>query len=210
MDQWLIIGICVAIAAIAGLLIWVAFSMAQARQSNTKKRQDARVAATEKSEKEVLDIFNEKFRQELRNRGLLHFEEIINENAMFLQQDLRITASQVNDYMKQEIRKTLSEEFSKYEQSINDAKRLAIDSINKTQTAIEQQRKLLTEQLQEQFEASKAQLVAHFEENMADIVNHYIMAAIGDEIDLSDQLEYIIGDLESNKKAILEDISHGA
>ncbi|MES2907501.1 MAG: hypothetical protein V4691_10860, partial [Pseudomonadota bacterium] len=47
-------------------------------------------------------------------------------------------------------------------------------------------------------EAAKAQLIARFEENMADIVNHYIMAAIGDQIDLSDQLEYIIGDLEAN------------
>jgi hypothetical protein len=41
-------------------------------------------------------------------------------------------------------------------------------------------------------------------------VNHYIMVAIGDQIDLNDQLEYIIGDLEANKKAIVEDIKHGA
>src|SRR6185503_181677 len=100
-----------------------------------------------------------------RNRGLLHFEKIINENAMFLQQDLRLTASQVNDYMKQEIKKTLTEEFTKYEQSITDAKQIAIDSINKTQKAIEEQRSILTEQLKQQSDAAKAQLIAQFEEN---------------------------------------------
>src|SRR5215469_5665510 len=52
-------------------------------------------------------IFDDKFREELRNRGRLHFEKIIGENAMFLQQDLRLTTSQLNDYMKQEITRTL-------------------------------------------------------------------------------------------------------
>src|SRR3990167_1880853 len=95
---------------------------------------------TIKSAKEDVEhIFNDEFREELRNRGRLHFEKIIGENAMFLQQDLRLTTSQVNDYMKQEITKTLKEAFSKYEQSINDAKQLAIDSIAKTQKAIEEQ-----------------------------------------------------------------------
>ena len=37
----------------------------------------------------------------------------------------------------------------------------------------------------------------------------YLMAAIGDQIDLSDQLEYILSNFEQNKKAIVEDISNG-
>ena len=45
---------------------------------------------------------------------------------------------------------------------------------------------------------------------MADIVNHYVLAAVGNQIDLNDQLEYILGDLEANKKAIIEDIQNGA
>jgi hypothetical protein len=45
---------------------------------------------------------------------------------------------------------------------------------------------------------------------MADIVNHYVLEAIGDQIDLSDQLEYIIAELEANKEAIVQDISDGA
>jgi hypothetical protein len=52
--------------------------------------------------------------------------------------------------------------------------------------------------------------VAGFEKNMADIVNHYVLAAIGNQIDLNDQLEYIIGELQTNKDAILEDIKNGS
>ncbi len=70
----------------------------------------------------------------------MHFEKIIGENAMFLQQDLRLTTSQINDYMKSEITTSLQEAFKKYEESIQDAKQLALDSIQKTQVAVEQQR----------------------------------------------------------------------
>src|SRR5687767_3113697 len=63
------------------------------------------------AEKDVEHIFNEEFREELRNRGRLHFEKIIGENAMFLQQDLRQTTSQLNDYMRAEITRTLQVEF---------------------------------------------------------------------------------------------------
>ena len=158
----------------------------------------------------VEHIFNDEFREELRNRGRLHFEKIIGENAMFLQQDLRLTTSQLNDYMKQEITRVLKEEFSKYEESINDAKQLAIDSIQKTQSTIEQQRQLMTQQLAEQLGAEKSRTVARFESHMAEVVNHYIMMAIGNQIDLGDQLEYILNDIEENKEAIIEDIRSGA
>ncbi|HET6925132.1 MAG TPA: hypothetical protein VFH39_04845 [Candidatus Saccharimonadales bacterium] len=164
----------------------------------------------EAAEKDVEHIFNDEFREELRNRGRLHFEKIIGENAMFLQQDLRLTTSQLNEYMKSEITKKLQEEFEKYEQSIMDAKQLAIESIEKTNAAIDEQRKLLGDQVQKEIVAEKQQLVARFEQNMTDIVNHYVMAAVGNQIDLNDQLEYILADLEVNKQALIQDIANGA
>jgi hypothetical protein len=129
---------------------------------------------------------------------------------MFLQQDLRLTTSQVNEYMKTEITKVLKEEFNKYEQSIMDAKNLALESLEKTRNAIEEQRKVLSQEVAESLRIEKAQLLKQFETNMAEIINHYVLAAIGNQIDLSDQLEYILGELETNKKAITEDIQNGA
>ena len=167
-------------------------------------------AYTKQAEADVEHIFNDEFREELRNRGRLHFEKIIGENAMFLQQDLRLTTSQLNEYMKNEITRKLQEEFSKYEQSITDAKQMALESISKTQEAIEQQRKMMSQQIQYELAVEKQRLVKRFERDMADIINHYVLAAIGDQIDLNDQLEYILGDLEANKEIILRDITDGS
>jgi hypothetical protein len=162
------------------------------------------------AEQDVEHIFNEDFREELRNRGRLHFEKIIGENAMFLQQDLRLTTSQINEHMQQEINKTLQEAFSKYEESIGDAKQVALDSIQKTQAAVEEQRNMMNEQLQKQVAAEKQRTLVRFEKNMAAIVNHYVLEAVGNQIDLEDQLEFIFGELERNKQAIIEDIRSGA
>ena len=63
--------------------------------------------------------------------------------------------------------------------------------------------------MNEEAAAEKARLLAHFEKNMADIVNHYILAAIGNEIDLTAQLDYIFQYLEENKRDIVQDIRSG-
>ncbi len=91
--------------------------------------QNASDSLQKDAESDVEHIFNQEFREELRNRGRLHFEKILGENAMFLQQDLRLTTSQLNDYMKQEISKELKDAFANYESAIGDAKQLAIESI---------------------------------------------------------------------------------
>lgn len=202
---WLIL--ILAMLGSAGLaFIWLAV-----RLSGPGKRKigSSTESVQDDIDREVEHIFNKEFREELRNRGRLHFEKIIGENAMFLQQDLRLTTSQLNEYMKAEITSKLKEEFNKYEQSIMDAKQLATESIQKTNAAIEEQRKLLSQQVQQEFQTEKRQLIKRFENNMADIVNHYVLQAIGNQIDLDDQLEYILADLEANKAAILEDINNG-
>jgi hypothetical protein len=205
-DTWGLVLIIGALLSAAGAFLWLATRLDGGRPAT----KSAQKVYEDEAQHDVEHIFNDEFREELRNRGRLHFEKIIGENAMFLQQDLRLTTSQLNDYMKEEITRTLKEEFSKYEQSITDAKQLAIASITKTQEAIEQQREILGQQLEKQVAAEKARLLKRFEENMSDIINHYILAAIGDQIDLSDQLEYILNDLEANKKAIVEDVQSGA
>lgn len=207
MSIWALILILASIAAGTGAFIWTAL---RHHPHPAEAKQTPADVIGERVEEDVEHIFNDEFREELRNRGRLHFEKIIGENAMFLQQDLRLTTSQLNEYLKDEITKKLQEEFSKYERSITDAKQLAIDSITKTQEAIEKQRQMMSQQLMQEVANEKIRLVKRFEENMADIVNHYVLAAIGDQIDLNDQLEYILTDLEANKEAIIRDISDGA
>ena len=212
MTKAVLIAILIVIAGICGLVLWLLLRNPSSHQSSKSAKKDKKSVDdfSDNAKTDVEHIFNDEFREELRNRGRLHFEKIIGENAMFLQQDLRLTTSQLNDFMKNEISKVLKEEFSKYEESINDAKQLAIESIQKTQTTIEQQRELLTQQLNEQMATEKSRSLNRFEKHMADIVNHYVLEAVGEQIDLSEQLEFILSQMERNKEAIIKDIRDGA
>ncbi len=208
MDIYGLAAILVGIAAIAIALVWLALRVGHSGTS--KMLGSSGGTYVDQAEHEVEHIFNDEFREELRNRGRLHFEKIIGENAMFLQQDLRLTTSQLNEFMKNEITEKLQDEFSKYEESITDAKQMAIDSITKTQEAIEEQRQVMSQQLIKEIEAEKDRMIKRFEENIGDIVNHYVLAAIGDQIDLNDQLDYIISDIEQHKDVILQDLKDGS
>lgn len=206
MTIWWLILILAALASAGAGFVWLALRVGHGSPGKAKQ-----VGSYEEmAEQDVEHIFNDQFREELRNRGRLHFEKIIGENAMFLQQDLRLTTSQLNEYMKSEITTKLKDEFDKYEQSIMDAKQLAIESIQKTNEAIDEQRQIIGQEVQKEIAHEKQQMLERFESNMADIINHYVLAAVGNQIDLSDQLEYILADLETNKKAIIEDIQSGA
>ncbi len=210
MNIWWVYTIVAILSAFTLAFIWLAYKLTEILKNQKKNPKNELLETLGRTpEVDVEHIFNKEFREELRNRGRLHFEKIIGENAMFLQQDLRLTTSQLNEFMKSEISTTLKEEFSKYEQSISDAKQLAIDSIQKTLDALEDQRKNITEEVKKELDGEKQKLITRLEQNMTDIVNHYLIEAIGDQIDLDDQLDYILGELEQNKQEIIEDLNHG-
>lgn len=205
MTIWWLLLILFAIFAIGAGFIWLAVQISHLKKPGKSLAESYQDSAKQ----DVEHIFNEEFREELRNRGRLHFEKILGENAMFLQQDLRLTTSQLNEYMKGEISKELKEAFSNYQNAITDAKTLAIESIQKTKTAIDEERQSLVAQLESEVAEEKTRRIKQFDERMAQVVNHYVLEAIGNQIDLNDQLEYILAELEANKKAIIEDIRSG-
>lgn len=201
---WLVVLILTVLAATAAF-IWLSLKLDALKKGQPEQEVDIVEAASTAAD----SVFNKEFREELKNRGRLHFEKVINENAMFLQQDLRLTTSQLNDFMKEEIKKVLKEEFSTYEESIQHAKDQAIEAIEKTRLMVDEQRQILEKQLQEQLNKEKGKAIERFEKNMGSILNHYILEAIGNEIDLTDQLDYIFSHLEDSKQAIIEDVKNG-
>lgn len=198
--------IVLTLLAATGAFLWLARKIGGASSKSQQGHDDFIAAANV----EVERIFSDDFREELRNRGRLHFEKIISDNAMFLKQDLQLTASDLNKYMQEQIKKVLKDEFSKYEESIENAQSIAVDAINKTQKILDEQRAEMAKRVQEEADKEKARMVEAFADNMSQVVNHYLLEAIGNEVDLSDQLDYIYRHLEDNKQAILEDIASGS
>jgi hypothetical protein len=209
MTGWQVI-VLVAVLAIIGVLAWTGMQFQKWNKAATLSKHAGLLPSTqgtpELAEEEVNHLFNKEFREELRNRGRLRFENIINENAMFLKQDLDITISQLNEYIKKVVEKKLDEEFAAYTKAMQDAQELAISSLQKSANAVDDQREAMKNALIKNEKEREAALVKIYEENMAKIIEHYLLQTLGQQFDLKTQMPYIIAQMDANKKDMAEDM----
>ncbi len=197
------------LAAVFAGFVWVIVAISRLQSGGIQSQRsvkDLNKAYTDIAEEDATHLFNKEFREELRNRGRLRFEKIIDENAMFLKQDLDMTISQLNDYMKKEISAKLDEEFAAYAKAMQEAQELALGSLQKTAKEVEEQRVALAAALKKDVAEREVALLKVYEDNMAQIVEHYVLLSLGDQFDLKSQLPYIIGQMEANKKDIIGDM----
>jgi hypothetical protein len=224
-------------------------------------------------------FLDENFREELRNHGRLYFEKVINENATLFKEDLDATIVQVNTELKdhvigrldasiarintelkEHITTQLDDKFSQYGKVLEEAQDKALQSLNDSAHAVEQQHQQLSATLQKSiasqnvmatslFEKNMAEmtaikaaqeaalqtlnssvqavqeqsqklsttlqeniakqeeaLISAFEGNMARIIEHYLLDALGDQYDLKAQLPAIMRQMEANKQVIADDM----
>lgn len=198
------------LAILAGVLTWVILTLREVQSGDKKGGQkspnDLNKAYTDIAEEDATHLFNKEFREELRNRGRLRFEKIIDENANFLKQDLDATTTRLNEYMEQQIASKLDTEFAAYAGAMQQAQQLALATLQKTAADVEAQRVALAESLRKDVSEREAALLKVYEENMAKIVEHYVLQTLGDQFDLKAQLPYIVRQMEQNKQAIMEDM----
>lgn len=208
MTIWWLVFIVASLAAVFFGFVWIIISLhhLQGKTGGTKSVDDLNKAYDDIAEEDATHLFNKEFREELRNRGRLRFEKIIDENAMFLKQDLDMTITQLNEYMKQQIASKLDTEFAAYANAMKEAQELALSTLQKTAQDVEAQRQALAAALQKDVTEREAVLIKAYEENMAKIVEHYVLQALGDQFDLKSQLPYIIAQMEANKQNIVEDM----
>ncbi len=86
------------------------------------------------------------------------------------------------------------------------AQDLALQSLNDSARALQDQYAQINKTLQENVAAQEEALVTSFQENMASIVEHYLFDAVGEQYDLKSQLPSIIRQMEENKQAIVDDM----
>lgn len=206
--SYIIVGAAIITTVILVFLVVILIAGRNNKPEHKAKRSKQDLAASYEKimQDDMYHVFGKEFQEELKNKARLDFQRVINENAMFLQQDLRLTTSGLNDYMKTEISGKLQEEFSAYQQTIKDVEQMAAESINATVTASQQLQKELDQQLREEAEARKAQMIDSFQASLAEIASVYITQAIGEQIDLKQQLPFILRQIESKQEDMRKDL----
>jgi len=196
---------------------------------------------------EVHGLFDDTFREELRNHGREYFDRVIAENATLFKQDLDATIEHVNTELKQHmarqldqqlieinqatadlrqhVTQQLDDQLAEYSKSLKEAQDLALQALDRSAKALEEQHKQLAASLQQSVASQDAMLVKAFDDNktqMAEIEKSQAQALewlersekalreqyekLGDELQQSvtEQKNMLVGSFESNMAAVVE------
>ncbi|MGB4761886.1 MAG: hypothetical protein WBP12_00850 [Candidatus Saccharimonas sp.] len=91
--------------------------------------------------------------------------------------------------------------------SMTDAQDAALETLKHSIQTLQEQYQATATALQKGVDDQKAMLMNSFQDNMAQVVEHYLLGALGDQYDLKSQLPSIIKQLEANKQAMVDDIN---
>lgn len=192
MDLWQLLLIVGTLIAVLIAFIWVALRLSLVSKSSGISPKDTAAASVNVA---VNQAFTEEFQEELRQRARQQFDKVMQDNAMFLQQDIRVGAAQLNELMKQEIVDTLQEELGKHSAQLDQTRQMVTETLTKNQ-----------QDLHKDMSAEKERRIKYLDDHMTDIVKAYVMAAVGETIDVDKQLALVIDNLNAHKAEIIEDI----
>lgn len=137
------------------------------------------------------DYFDEYF-LELRNRGRLYFEKVIAEQAALFKQDLDGSVNRVNTELKDYMTKQIDAQFAEFSKSMQDSQEVALSSLKRSATALEDQQQALAEKIQKSLEEQESMLAHVFDGNK-------------DRVDaLKEAQESVIDSLNDSVKALKE------
>jgi hypothetical protein len=90
--------------------------------------------------------------------------------------------------------------------AMKDAQEAALKWLNQSAQALNDQYQQMSTTLQKTIADQQDMMLNNFQSNMAQIVEHYLLGALGDQFDMKAQLPSILQQLEENKQAIVDDM----
>lgn len=202
MEDWQFISLIALVVTSIFISFW---SAARRREIDGSVKPNQSSPVAESSELLAQSLITPEFREALQRNARSQFEAIIRESAHFIEQDVRLSTSQLNDYIKQQVTGLLKEQFQKYSDSILEAEKIALTSLEKSRESIEQQRLMYQKQLMSELQAEKQRIITNFEQRAAIIIEQYVSKSLA-EVMSESQLESLKKDILKHKRAIIEDI----
>ncbi len=152
------------------------------------------------------DVINEELRQKLRERGVARFEHTLDQNAAFLQQDLHKISEDIADFIKDRAAEILKDEFTDQKKVLVAAQQHMAESFSGVDKAILDYQKTMADKFNQELAAEKHRRLEKFQNNMAEIITNHVQTTLATNMDVGEQINFILKNMENNKTAIIEDI----
>lgn len=149
----------------------------------------------------------EEYKKAMKGAQDVALQSIISSAHTLQQQHQQLSDTIKKSIEEQEASLTATFEESKVRvKTMNDAQAAASDWMSKSAQALQQQHEQLAAVLQKAVASQESLLLETFDKNMAQVIEHYLLTALGDQYDLKAQLPSIIKQMEENKQAMVDDM----
>ncbi len=194
----LVIGLIALVVINAMSLLWAMSLNRQLRNRPAPKVYEVKVEASK--------VLAEVDMAEVENLARQQLTKAANEAGARLRETLDNTVDQLSVHISDMANNSLSQEFEKYQISLQALRDQSIQEFSKLQKELDDRRTQLTEHLDRIIQAEGEKRLGTFDDRMNDVISSYLIESLGTQVDLGAQSAYIFEMLQKHKDEIKRDI----
>ena len=138
------------------------------------------------------------------------FEAVVHQSAETLQGQLSGSAAKIPAEISSVVNRFLEDQLQAYADTIHQSMDQVKQSLGQVNEAVTQQKQALTTETDRVVKAELERRVKALDEHMSDIVASYLIDALGNEVDLGSQTQYLFKLLEEHKAELVQELQSEA
>lgn len=139
-----------------------------------------------------------------------HYESVLNQSMKDLQKNLENTTASLHSQLEKVSGEIVSDEMKRYRASLVTLLDHTVTVSNDAQKAVTDHRDELKGKLAEEITAEKQRLMERIDTKLADAVSSFLVDALGHDVDLGAQTNYLLATLDQHKDELKEGIKDEA
>ncbi|MEX0934303.1 MAG: hypothetical protein WDZ42_00720 [Candidatus Saccharimonadales bacterium] len=155
----------------------------------------------------IKEVLSKDFLGQLQNQAQLQLASSIQVVDKELKESLRQANQQLIDRINDETTTIINTDLETYRQTIVDANSAAASLANKIQAGLEEASKEIQARVEDTINKERNKINTQIDTKLADVITEYLIEALGEEVDLGSQKNYIIEQLEERKEDIKKDVN---
>jgi hypothetical protein len=134
------------------------------------------------------------------------FQEILNQSAGKMQQDLGVTTGHINNLVLRLASEIVSGELERYRQDLSKLHEQAHSNMSGISQEVAKHEEETKAKITQELEAEKERLLKQIDTKLADAVGSFLVEALGHNVDLGSQSAYLVGLLEEHKAEFVKEV----
>jgi hypothetical protein len=134
------------------------------------------------------------------------FQDILNQSAGKMQQDLGVTTAHINNLVLRLASEVVSGELERYREDLAKLHEQAHANITGISQEVAKHEEEVKTKISQELETEKQRLLAQIDTKLADAVGSFLLEALGKNVDLGSQHSFLVQMLEEHKGDFVQEV----